>query len=568
MSTMDQHINKDHMLCEQQMTRDQCSTQPLIIYNDDTCSLRYVDEPHTEDAVSIPLRHLAGTQVGAISWCLCDDIAYSWPSKVMENYYDQLDAGHWIGLYDDEVGFALTHGKAKDANYYQNIPKGEEPRNLMVTLHRQGIDYLPILINEARARGLKFYGSFRMNDAHHKSDPKGMLSSKFWQEHQHYRLWEVTDGRTYYNATLDYSYPEVRQRRLDAIREVTQWYDMDGVEIDFCRNPYTFQPSEAWAKRDILTQFIAEIREELKQAEVKWGRRMDLILRVPFGEEQLRNAGMDIEAWLEQDLVDILIMSNRHNDYNQRLEPWLSLCQKYQVPFYPCIEMDPEHNAIHNHVTLETIEESVKRHRAAAQNFLSQGAAGVYMFNHPCLLFQTRRNKEEFAQLSQVFNEIGKSETLAGNVMQYPYWKELPIQLESRRPAQYHQTIEFLLFNPDLGHSDTRVEISFHQATEANPHVDARRYKDPIDILPSDWVTYLLNGQEVPEAWIRRERQEPGAISSGFELGVHEKIIITPPTSAMRSGQNKLGFFIPRFPEELDPYVNIYELNVDVTPRG
>ncbi len=189
---------------------------PLIIYNDDSCSLRYIDAPHTLEQVTEPLRYLKGGQVGALCWGMGDEIAYAWPSKVWQNYYEMLDAGHRIGLFDDEAGFDTT---GENANRFSNLKPGEDPTNLMVSLHRQGIDYLPHLINASREAGISFYGSFRMNDCHLKSDPRGMLASTFWQEHQHYRLWDVTDGLTYYNAALDYSWPEVRQRRLNGIRE-------------------------------------------------------------------------------------------------------------------------------------------------------------------------------------------------------------------------------------------------------------------------------------------------------------------------------------------------------------
>jgi hypothetical protein len=537
------------------------TTKPLIIFNDDTCSLRYVDEPHTEDALDIPLRYLKGTQAGAICWCLGEDIAYAWPSKVIENYYDQLAAGHWIGLFDDAAGFEGT--MAGKSEYYDKLPPGEEPRNLMVTLHRQGVDYVPLLIDRARKAGIRFYGSFRMNDCHLKSDPRGMLSSKFWQEHQEWRLWEVLDGRTYYNAAMDYSHPQVRQRKLDSIRETLQWYDMDGIELDFCRNPYTFQPSEAWGKREILTDFIRQMRHDLDEAGRKWNRRLDLLLRVPFDERKLHEAGMDVQTWLKEGIIDTLIMSRLLNDYNQPIEPWLSRCREHNVAFYPSIEQGPVHNAAHNHVTTETVDETIKRQRAAAQNYLGQGAAGVYMFNYPCVLYQQRHTPEELKQLTGIFSEIGQPRTLVGKSKQYAYWIGLPMQLESRRPAKFHQTIRFNLFDPDVVQKDARIQLSFHQTTEPNPHVDGRHFKDSDAILPPGWVTYWLNGQEVPEAWIKREQTE-GKIASGFKLGLHEKITITPPPLAMKQGENTLGFFIPRFPEEHDPYVYIYELLVDV----
>ncbi len=531
---------------------------PLIIYNDDTCSLRYVDEPHTVDALDISLRHFIGTQVGAICWSLgAGDIAYAWPSKVLDNYYDRLAEGTSALLFDHEKGF--------DSPITKRSP-GEDPRNLMLTLHRQGIDYLPPLITKTRQAGLKFYGSFRMNDCHVKSDPSGILSSRFWREHQDYRLWEITESRSYYNAALDYSYAEVRQHRLDAIRECLAWYDMDGVELDFSRNPYTFQPSEAWEKRGLLTEFFREIRAIADEAGARRGKKVEVLIRAPFHPDKLRRAGMDVDAWLNERLIDKLILCNRWNDYNQSIEPWLSLCRDKGVAFYPSLEMEPIHNAAHNHTTNQSVGEIVKRHRALAQNFLAQGAEGVYLFNYPCLLFQVRRTPEEIRALTHVFFDLGKQETLLGKPMQYAFWQNLPVELESRRPAKYHQTIPFTVFNAGLASGSAQASISFHQATEANPHANAPEIAEAT--LPAGWVSYWLNGKEIPEARITREPQPAGRIASGFDLAPHEKITLTLLPSELKQGENFLGFYIPKFPEERDPVVQIYELLVDLAPSG
>src|SRR5688572_27350723 len=72
---------------------DRTASKPLIIYNDDTWSLRSVDQPHTEEAITRPLRHFAGTQVGALCWCMfAGDVAYAWPSKAVESYYGRVEA--------------------------------------------------------------------------------------------------------------------------------------------------------------------------------------------------------------------------------------------------------------------------------------------------------------------------------------------------------------------------------------------------------------------------------------------------------------------------------------------
>jgi len=277
---------------------------------------------------------------------------------------------------------------------------------------------------------------------------------------------------------------------------------------------------------------------------------------------------MDVDAWLDDRLIDVLTMSCLMNDYNQRLEPWLTRCRESKVAFYPSIEANPAHNSIHNHVTPESLDETIKRQRGAAQNFLGQGADGVYMFNYPCHLFQLRRTPGEFKRLTAVLSEIGRQETLAAGEMQFAYWKNLPLQVESRRPADCHQTIHFSLFHPHLTDNQAMVQLSFRQATEANPHVDKRVESPTPSILLPGWVTYWLNGKQVPESWINRESQEAGRIVSGFDLGVHEKVTLNIPASALQAGDNTIGFYVPRFPEINDPYIMIYELLLDISASG
>lgn len=68
---------------------------------------------------------------------------------------------------------------------------------------------------------MRFVAGFRMNNTHIKSYPNSALSPEFWKTYQHYRLGDATDGKGYYNAALDYSYPEVRNRYRDAIAGVS-----------------------------------------------------------------------------------------------------------------------------------------------------------------------------------------------------------------------------------------------------------------------------------------------------------------------------------------------------------
>jgi len=437
----------------------------------------------------------------------------------------------------------------------------------MLSLHRQGVDYLPRLIEEAHKDGIRFFASFRMNDAHQKSFPNSMLAGKFWQTHQHYRLWEVTDGKTYYNATLDYSYPEVRRRMLDAIGEVVQWYDVDGIELDWCRNPYTFPPSEAWDKRDVLTRFTEQIRNIVDAAGRKKGRKLSLIVRIPFSEETHRKTGMDVATWIRGQTMEILVMSNRVNDYTAQVGDWPGLCRENGILFFASVEAGPAANApAHNHVVPETAEQTILRVRAAAQNWLAQDVDGIYMFNYPCKLFERKRTDAEFKRMAAILSEIGSPKTMQAKAKQYTFWQDLPIHAESGRPPQYHQTVSFKISDPALRQKSTEVVLRFRQVAERNPHATGKYEQPPV--VPPDWVKYLLNDKEIDASRIKRTKCPAGKIPSGFTLKPHELIEITIPPGHLKYGENTLAFHIPRYPEARDPYVYIYELTADVAPKG
>jgi len=522
--------------------------KPQIIYNTDNIPVWVVPAPYTEEKVSLTVDYLTDSQVDVLCWSMYGGFIAYWPSKVIENWPEK----------------------------YQG-----EPNELASDAWHKQIDYLPTLIRETQQRGIKFFPSFRMNDSHHRSTPEDAVA--FWKAHQEYRLWEVTAGETYYNATLDYSCPEVRQHVFDAIYEYVHLYDVDGVELDFFRNPYIFQPSEAWAKRQILTDFIKQIKLALTAIGEKKHKRIDLLIRVPFaedrytqpGENRLVLAGMDVEVWIKNQYMDILVMSYGENNFDQAVEPWRSLCRAHNILFYPAIEA---RSAVHhmstpvrcdnlplpNIAVKETTNETIMRQRAAAQNFLAQGVDGVYMFNYPCLLYEEVWTKAEFERLTGVVSEMGDLETLKGKAKQYVFWRNLPITAESGRPPRYHQTLTFHVLDFDMDDDNTQVTLTFRQAAEKNPHAEGDYVQDPF-VAPG-WVTYILNGKKIADEWIRRTRQPAGKISSGFAVTEHELIEITVTAEMMVCGENTLAFHIDRFPASRDPYVRFFELLVDVIP--
>ena len=401
----------------------QYQNRPRIIYNDDSCSVNYITPPFEQEKVSISLDYLKDSQVDCLCWKVYRRFIADWPSKVCETMYD--------------LSTPESQDKTLDSN------------SLRMELYRKDLDHLEILIKQAHEMNIRFFGSFRMNDCHHRSLPSS--APEFWKTHQDYRLWEVTDGGGYYNAALDYSYLEVRQKISEAIFEFAEMYDVDGIELDFYRNPYFFQPSEAWDKRHILTDFIKNIRDTLKIIGQKKNKTIELLARVPFSkdryskpyENRLKLAGMDVENWIRNKYVDIIVMTFGTNNFNQSVEPWKSICRENKILFYPCIELASATNAAYNFVARETPDVTMKRQRAMAQNYLGQDVDGIYMFNYACLLFETKWSHELFTKMAGILSEGGDIKTLKAKPKQYTFWENLPITIESNRPPDYHQTVDF-----------------------------------------------------------------------------------------------------------------------------
>jgi glycosyl hydrolase family 10 len=526
--------------------------KPRIIYNDDTVALRTVfAKPHTEKQISRAVDYMKNSQIDCVCWSMFTGVSYSYYSNVIENFYDMVE---------NDPGF-----------FTRNL---EHDCDLTLSLHKQGVDYLPVLINKFHAENIDFYASFRMNDTHHKSRPRGKFAPEFWKNHQHYRLWEVQDGRSYYNATLDYSYPEVRQKVFDSIVEVLTRYDVDGIELDFCRNPYLFQPSEAWGKRDILTELILAIRNKINEFAQKDNKEIKLIIRVPFSDEKLKQGGMDVKRWLENKYLDILVMSNHFNDYNEQSKKWLELCKEKNILFYPSIELLPKINPHpdvdmpigatapkDNYEVPPNYRDMMNRMRGMAQNYLAQEPDGSYMFNYPCGLFETNRTSEEFTEMTSILHEIGSLETLENKPKEYLFWGDLPIYIEALRPAKYHQTIKFNIMDKSLNKS-SKVVFSFIRAIEDSPH----NYEKSEKQLPDNYIKTMLNGTTLDEKTFKKQKEDPGTIISGYTIGEHEKFEIMLTGDDILYGENTLAFEMPHFPENDSPYVYIYELCVETCP--
>jgi len=151
------------------------------------------------------------------------------------------------------------------------------------------------------------------------------------------------------------------------------------------------------------------------------GRPILVAARVPMSVIACRNVGIDIERWLREDLLDLMILGNGETWPNLPVEEFVKLGHEYNVPVYPCLKYSG-----YGHDDIETW-------RAAASNAWRTGADGMYFFNHAPHL-----------DASPQFKELGDPEKLAPLVKLFAA-TDLGTNWPYIQTGQWHLGLAFVL---------------------------------------------------------------------------------------------------------------------------
>jgi hypothetical protein len=203
----------------------------------------------------------------------------------------------------------------------------------------------------------------------------------------------------------------VREYKLAALREVAQRYDLDGLTLDFGRHPPYFPKGQAWELREHLTHFVRSVRQMLQDRAAERGRPLLLAVRVADTVPGCHFDGLDIETWIADRLVDVVIVGTRSIVVD--LAGFRQLTQDTPIRLYPCL--DQHHSPDGYHAV-----ENPAFYRGVAANWLAQGAAGIATFNFWNELPESGRLLGTKGPLWQgqsvhalVYRELGDAQTLA-----------------------------------------------------------------------------------------------------------------------------------------------------------
>jgi hypothetical protein len=265
--------------------------------------------------------------------------AASTPHDFWAHRCQGLEDSHVDSIFYSTGGNGFTHSLDSKA---VDLPPGLGIADLLV----QGRDALSRVIEFGRLHGLEVFWSDRMNDTHDNWHP--CMLTQYKREHPEVLLFQPQDiGRPrqglmepHMNATaLDYGREEVRERAYEIIRAVCEGYDVDGIELDFLRQPIYFRPTldglpvEA-EQIALMTGFMARVRALAESAGKARGRPIPVAVCVPNVPALALSIGLDVEAWLRADLIDIVIASLEHTPYTGSLTEMADMAHRHDAPVY------------------------------------------------------------------------------------------------------------------------------------------------------------------------------------------------------------------------------------------
>ena len=332
-----------------------------IIFNGDSAVLMHPGASTVEGFLTPRLEALPGTPVTTISWSILAGDAPSYDSRVQPIYGD----GQQSGLPDYMNTYA--------ANLKALVDAGTCP--------------LKIVNDFAHEHGMEAFASVRMNDVH-DSFVEGHLSR--WKLENRELLVSTRGLQTaiaepafpgsrvanLYSTALDFTHQEVRDRKFEIIEEVCLRYDLDGVELDFIRHPVLFKSifeggTITPEQISLMTSFIRRVRGRMDEIGEERGRPLLLAVRTPDDLELSLGIGLDLEAWMREGLVDMLILGGGYAHFSLPVAKMAKAAHAYGVPLYPCI----------NNPGQLMDGKGLEMTRALATKWYAAGADGIYFWN-------------------------------------------------------------------------------------------------------------------------------------------------------------------------------------------
>ena len=288
------------------------------------------------------------------------------------NYRSLVWDAYWDG-YDpagpDDQPFLAPIPRSEVAGYRKGIGN-------MLAVYQQGIDYPEHVIQRCRQDKMSPWITLRMNDCHENNIPTHPFHGSFWVKNPQLRRKNCSG---YFATCLDYANPEVRAFYMSLVAEVMDRYDPDGLEMDFMREPYVFSADKEREGAPILTGWMREVRQRVRDAAARRGHPVRLGVRVPSRPDVAVAMGLDAITWAKEGLIDVLVATPRWAtlEFDLPMTQWRQPLGNTKVALLGGLEV------LYRPVPggpAATVSPELAI--GAATSVLADGADAVYLFNY------------------------------------------------------------------------------------------------------------------------------------------------------------------------------------------
>jgi hypothetical protein len=385
-------------------------------------------------------------------------------------------------------------------------------------------------LEAAKDAEMEIFASIRMNDIHDAWAPR--LTYPLKMARPELLLGARTDHapdavmRAFWSG-FDYAKEEVRQHFLDFIRTYCRQYDYDGLELDYFRHPLFFKLGEARQHLDTMTGFVRTVRGILREIGRERGRPYLLAVRVPDTPATALRTGLDVEQWMKEGLLDLLIVGGGYMPYAGRLQTFVDLAHRYGIPAYPCINHFREPVAM----------------RSLASNFWSMGADGVYLFNYFGVASGMEGGRmslqvSDSAERRKVLSQIGDPASIS--------------TMEKRFPADNGSSIFYAGFTNPRGQFPVRlVEARPIELMVGDDVGGAERPPSELllnvsvaDVPSGESIAVEVNGARVPSAGLKRTGETSFAVrlqAEPLKRGLNSIVVLPGADSTGRLASRVTG---------------------------
>ena len=319
--------------------------KPKLIYYQDAHHFhaKRLDPPVSRHKLRRPVDELLGTSVDVLAYGLGYGDVYFHDSKVGRV------VGHKQEGWDSFIDWRIMR-RVRDAR-------------------EMGTDQLREVIERSRETGLRVFPSLKLQSCDRPgSDRCGLLKWARWQE---VCLGEKNEQHPRYENCYDYAHPDVQEAKLGIVREVLEDYRAEGIELDFMFVPKFFRSGEEGKNAALMSRFVARVREIADRVGTEQGREVGVMVRVFDKRDYNLKLGLDVETWLREKSVDIVVGQVSDQFFDTGLDAgWLAGAAKdsgASAYIRPPRRIYDERTAF----------PSVEMYRALGQTLRSQGLDGM-----------------------------------------------------------------------------------------------------------------------------------------------------------------------------------------------